>query len=489
MKKISLLISAIICMVLFCSCVEDIKPMSSQDIIQDAIVTDETASKTTSQTQSETLEITQEEMTDNSIEITEETTILQTTQETQPPETTTEETTTAETTTETTTVETTTKETSKETTSPPPLVIVPNNYTPLNYSVQKGVWFAYLDINPFMKGSSELQFRNYINTAFTNVKNLGANTVYVHARAYGDAYYPSDYFTWTDNKNGCGLNPGYDPLKIMIEIAHSYGLSFHAWVNPMRTMTADNLASMSNSYQIKQWYNDSYANGRYLVKPSGNNYYWLNPAYSEVRQLINNGIAEIVQNYDIDGIHIDDYFYPTTDSSFDRDAFNASGESNLTSFRLSTISKMVSNIYSTVKQINPDVLFGVSPQGNMSNNYSFMYADVKTWCSTPGYLDYIVPQVYFGFTNKWQPFDTCSKGWDNIVTLDSVKLVIGLAPYKADGAHSDYTGTKIIATQIEHSLDLKNNDGVALYRYALMFNTSSTTVKNEVDAIREVLNG
>ncbi|MBQ8725077.1 MAG: family 10 glycosylhydrolase, partial [Oscillospiraceae bacterium] len=100
---------------------------------------------------------------------------------------------------------------------------------------------------------------------------------------------------------------------------------------------------------------------------------------------------EIVRNYDVDGIHIDDYFYPTADTSFDAEAFAESDINSLTEFRKEQCSLMVKDIYDAVKSVNPDVLFGISPQGTLSGNAS-QYSDPERWCSEDGFCDYIVPQ-------------------------------------------------------------------------------------------------
>ena len=128
----------------------------------------------------------------------------------------------------------------------------------------------------------------------------------------------------------------------------------------------------------------------------------------EVRQLIAEGAAELAENYDIDGLHFDDYFYPTTAEDFDAQCFSAQTEfDDLAKWRLNNISLMVGEIYSAVKAVDKDILVGVSPQGNMENNYEYMYADVKKWCSEEGYIDYICPQIYFGYENSVKP----SGGW------------------------------------------------------------------------------
>ncbi|MCD7771695.1 MAG: family 10 glycosylhydrolase [Oscillospiraceae bacterium] len=350
-----------------------------------------------------------------------------------------------------------------------------NSYTALNYSTVKAVWFAYLDIDNMLAGATKAEFTESVSEAFSYVESLGFNTVYVHVRAFGDAYYYSNYYPFTSAYSGTvGDKPSYDPLEIMIAEAHKLGLSFHAWVNPMRTTTKKNFESMSSSYTLKQWYSSSSTNGTYLVYDSDTGYYWLSPAYSAVRELICAGIAEIVSNYDVDGIHIDDYFYPTTDESFDKLAFSVSGSSDLSQWRRDTVSQLVKEIYSTVKSCNSSVLFGVSPQGNLDNNLNKLYADVELWCSTTGYLDYIVPQIYYGY-NGSLPFDTTAVQWENLVTSSSVKLICGIAAYKV-GTTTEWSSGSMLSKQTDYISTLSGYSGCAYYRYSSLVASSSDTL-------------
>ncbi|MCD7823849.1 MAG: family 10 glycosylhydrolase [Oscillospiraceae bacterium] len=364
-----------------------------------------------------------------------------------------------------------------------------NSYTALNYSTVKAVWFAYLDIDTMLAEATEKEFTESISEAFEYVSSMGFNTVYVHVRAFGDAYYYSDYYPFTSAYSGTvGDKPSYDPLEIMISEAHKLGLSFHAWVNPMRTTTKKNLEAMSSSYTLKQWYSSSSTNGTYLVYDSDTGYYWLSPAYSAVRELICAGIAEIVSNYDVDGIHIDDYFYPTTDESFDKLAFSVSGSSNLVQWRRDTVSQLVKEIYSTVKSCNQSVLFGVSPQGNLDNNLNKLYADVELWCSTSGYLDYIVPQIYYGYTGSL-PFDTTAVQWENIVTSSSVQLICGIAAYKV-GTTTEWSSGSMLSKQTDYISTLSGYSGCAYYRYSsLVASSSDTLLKGEIASLIKSLAG
>jgi uncharacterized lipoprotein YddW (UPF0748 family) len=351
-----------------------------------------------------------------------------------------------------------------------------NSYNALNYSEQKGVWIAYLEMISMLQNKSRESFTSSINTAFDNIKDLGFNTVYVQVRAYGDAYYSSSLFPsgkYYDGKMGGSM--AFDPLAIMVKSAHDRGLSIHAWINPMRLGNDTDIKGVSDSFLYKQWYNDDNRRGKMIVK-SGDNWY-LNPAYGDCVDLISDGIAEILSNYNVDGIQIDDYFYPTTSSSFDKSAYSASGTKlTLSNWRYQNVNRMVKRLYDTVHSISPDAVFGISPQGVPENNAP-LYADVTLWCKTSGYCDYILPQVYMGFEHATAPYSDLIRTWSSMVKAPGVKLVIGLAPYKI-GLSDQWAGSgktewqknsNIISRQMADAKNLTNYGGVALYRYGSVF--------------------
>lgn len=349
-----------------------------------------------------------------------------------------------------------------------------NGYKPLNYSEVRGVWISYIEIAG-MQSSSESVFRNSISAVYDNCVSLGLNTVYVHARSHGDAYYNSDFFPKTKYIDG-----GFDALKVMIDEAHKRGLSFQAWINPLRMCSVSDI-EREKGYPIYNWRNDNR-----LVRVG--NYYYLNPAYSEVISLIANGAKEIVANYDVDGLHIDDYFYPTTDSSFDSAEFQSSPYDTLSEFRMSNCDKLVSGLYSAVKSANSNALFGVSCQGSLENNYNQMYADVKKWCYNYGYTDYIMPQIYYGFSNSTQPYSTCVNTWNNIAQTGKIPLIVGLSVSKIGhedtwaGAGKDewITDSDILKRQFSEAYELPAYGGVCLYSYNSVFNPDGA-VKSQVD--------
>lgn len=368
----------------------------------------------------------------------------------------------------------------------PNISVGSNGYSALNYSEVKGIWISYLELDGMASGS-ESSFRSSIAEVYDNCVNLGINTVYVHVRSHGDAYYDSELYPRTKYLGG-----SYDPLPIMIDEAHDRGLSFQAWINPMRGCSTADIGREAG-YPLYSW-----AGGETRLV-SVNGYYYLNPAYDDVIELIAEGAAEIVANYDVDGIHIDDYFYPTTETWFDNAAYQASPYTSLSDFRFANCDRLVSALYKAVKNANSSALFGVSPQGNYDNNYYYMYADVKKWCTNGGYLDYIMPQVYFGFDNENQPFETVVAKWDNIAKSGGVPLIVGIGPYRigeedswaGSGRYEWQTDKKILARQVNSSQEAMAYGGICLYSYNSLFKPSSsvkTQVEDELSALKSALN-
>ena len=370
-----------------------------------------------------------------------------------------------------------------------------NSYSALNYSEVKGVWISYIEINNLLKGKSKSEFRKAAGQLYDNCLSLGLNTVYVHVRAYGDAFYYSDLYPFSKYVSGSlGVKTDYDPLEILIEEAHDRGLSFQAWINPLRLCASGDMPYVSAEYPIGSWYKSADYKGKYIVNVNGT--WYLNPAYSETIKLVGDGVREIVSGYDVDGIHIDDYFYPTTDASFDSAAFKNSGKSSLSSFRIANCNSLVREIYNATHECSSTAVFGASTQGNMNNNITQLYADAESWCNGD-YIDYFAPQIYYGFENSGQPFKTCVDSWCDLVKGTNVKLYIGLALYKigqedkwaGSGQYEWQNTSTMIKRQIEYSFGKKNCSGIVLYCYNYLFSSGYHTaaIQKEIDNFKDLL--
>ena len=335
--------------------------------------------------------------------------------------------------------------------------------TPEEEGALVGVWVPYFSLNT--AEHTQAAFEENFQTIAQTAQEKGANALFVHVRSFSDALYPSQYYPWSHILTGTqGQDPGFDPLEFMIETTHSLGMEFHAWLNPLRVKTAETPAALAENNPYVQL-GEEYP--QYFMEYGGGVY--LNPAYPAMRTLIADGAAEIAENYDVDGIHFDDYFYPAEDPALDSAAYEAYTQSveeplPLLEWRAANINAMVSQVYESIKAVKPGVVFGISPQGNMQNDEA-MGADVATWAAVPGYVDYLAPQLYYSFENEALPYQQALEEWAALPRHQGLELYAGLALYKA-GTDAD-GGTwllrdNIIALQAEAALN-GGYQGVILY--------------------------
>ena len=182
-----------------------------------------------------------------------------------------------------------------------------------------------------------------------------------------------------------------------------------------------------------------------------------------------------MQKYNVDGMHIDDYFYPTTAASFDKSAFDASGFQNVYNYRRYNMNLLVSGIYSATKAIDIDLVFGVSPAGNPSTVINQHCADVGLWCSSTNYIDYIMPQIYWGFEHSICPFAETYQLWANLCCED-VDYMVGLtfanAIYGYNGEYYDeFIENKDIYKKTYEYMNAQDSfDGFSIFCYQYFYN-------------------
>lgn len=356
----------------------------------------------------------------------------------------------------------------------------------------RAVWLSYLELDGMLKGKSKSQFTSSIRTSFDKMAAAGMNMVFAQVRPFGDAIYDSSVFPWSYLCTGTeGSDPGFDPLDIMINEAHARDMKIEAWLNPYRIRTKGSKVALSSDNPASSFLSSG---SNAVIEFDGGKFY--NPGSQEARDLITEGVVEIVSNYAVDGIHFDDYFYPTTSMSFDSDTYAASGSSlSQADWRRDNVNKLVRQVYSSIKSVNSSVNFGISPQGNMSNNYNGQFIDVAKWVSTSGYVDYICPQIYYGFENTSQPFADTVKSWNNLIKVSSVELYVGLAPYKL-GTTDNYAGTgksewtsttDILARMVKESRKNSKFQGFCLYRYDSLFTSPNQQAKTELSNLTALL--
>lgn len=353
---------------------------------------------------------------------------------------------------------------------------------------RKAVWIAYYELSEFTKGKSEYEFEQKINDEFSKLSSYGFNTVTAQIRPCADAFYLSEYFPSSVYFNGTqGGEMLYDPLKIMCYVAQKYKLNIEAWINPYRVSQDDDYTKLSHdNFAIK--------NKKITKVVDGKIYF--NPAYDKVTDLIVNGVKEIVENYNISAIHFDDYFYPTQSKNFDKKEYKKyGGDLSLTDWRRQNVTNMVKRVYETIKAVNKNIEFGISPASNIENDKNSLYADIETWVKNR-YVDYICPQVYFGFKNVYQPFMFTVKKWVKLCENTDVDLYIGLPLYKANtkdkyAAENDKSiinefrnNNDIIARQITYISKIDKIKGYYIFSFSQL---TSENAKEEVSNMLKVM--
>ncbi len=289
----------------------------------------------------------------------------------------------------------------------------------------KGVWITYSELNSMLSADFKTEF----SLALDKLKELGITDIFVHTRAFCDAYYKSSYFPLADK---C-VNMDFDVLEFMVAAAHNKGIRFHAWINPYRVRTADNnIEALNKNSPAYKWISEGKTEN-VLITESG---IYLNPASFEARLLVLDGIREILKLYAVDGIHFDDYFYPEDCGEADKgnyEVYSASTQIPLDvlSWRRGNVNALVSSVYTAVKFINKDIIFSISPAADIDKNYQKLYADIALWANS-GCVDWIIPQLYFGFNYPDEAFrfDTLLDSWKSYLSGSKTKILIGLANYK-----------------------------------------------------------
>lgn len=340
----------------------------------------------------------------------------------------------------------------------------------------KGVWVSTV-INldfPKNKGFDAEVQKEEIKQIVKDVKSWGLNAIFLQVKPTDDAFYKSKNLPWsmylTGVENG---TPSYDPLKYFVEQAHENGLELHAWINPYRvSMTTDysKLSSKNVAKKHPDWVYE-YAGKLYL-----------NPAKPEVINYLSENIEEIVTNYDIDGLHLDDYFYPYPDGSkslpnfddLEYQKYSKDGES-LSDFRRRNVDDLIKNLSVSVHKIKPNISFGVSPFGIWRNKktdpkgsdtnglqaYDSIYADALNWMQN-GWVDYVAPQIYWEISNSKASYETLISWWSKNAKNTDTVLYIGEGIYKAD------TWAKDELDKHKKLREEKNVQGFILFRYDIL---------------------
>lgn len=352
-----------------------------------------------------------------------------------------------------------------------------------NESRMSGMWVTTtLNLDYPSKGTvNSAVLKSEADEIIENCYNMGITDIFFQVRSASDALYNSDIYPWSQWLTGSqGLAPdnNFDPLEYWIEESHSKGIKLHAWVNPYRVtntvgLKTDELAVTNPARQHPDWV-ISYENKLYF-----------DPALPEVQELVVSGVEEIVKNYDVDGIHLDDYFYPGADFN-DAKTYAVYGNGmDKGDWRRENVNTLVSKLHNKIKEADSNVEFGISPVGvwaNKENNplgsdtyasesYYKNYADSRKW-ALEGLVDYIAPQIYWEIGHSKIDYATAVKWWADTLKDSDTKLYVGLADYKCDGvsASSAWYQGNAIKKQMELNKSIPKVGGEIHFRYKFVNN-------------------
>ena len=334
----------------------------------------------------------------------------------------------------------------------------------------RGVWIASVDNIDWPRRNQwnvDSQKKEFIRQLDLHQRN-GMNAAIVQVRPAADALYPSPYEPWSQwltGVQGKAPAPYYDPMQFTIEEAHKRGFEYHAWVNPYRANFSVGKASIAPNHITRlhpEWF-----------LQYGNTLYF-DPGNKEAQHWVIDVITDMVSRYDIDAVHMDDYFYPYRiagkefpDTASYRKYGNGMRKDD---WRRSNTDSIVAKLSRAIKETKPWVKFGISPFGVWRNqdkdpmgsptragvtNYDDLYADVLLWLRN-GWIDYVSPQIYWEFSHKAAPFQPILEWWNN--NTYGRHCYIGMGIYRA-GSNAAWKNVNELPRQIDSTRAMPNVQG------------------------------
>lgn len=357
----------------------------------------------------------------------------------------------------------------------------------------RAVWVATVTNIDVPQYQNDEQYKAYLIDILDTVKALNMNTVFFQVRSMNDAFFPSrlaPYSQYIKGVPGEGLD--WDILEFMVTEAHKRDIELHAWLNPYRVM---NKRTGTKLDKLNSLHPDNFARKNpNLVMEDNQGALILNPGEPEVRQYIYDVIAEIMENYQVDGIHMDDYFYTYGGHSSEHDAsaFRNYNPDNLplADWRRSNVDTLVREIFEQVEEFNEtnnrNVKWGISPIGiwrsieddpNGSYNgryaassYRDQFADTRKWVKE-GWLHYINPQVYWEFSRDIAPYADLVKWWNDQAEGTNVKVLVGQGFYRMVESGTSMNNENEMIEQIRFNQSYRNVIGTVFFSYRTLKNT------------------
>lgn len=383
-------------------------------------------------------------------------------------------------------------------------VVIPSRYRPSTVEM-RGIWVATMKNIDFPAYATAAEFRESFVRLVENLRGANFNTLIFQVRPLNDAFYPSKLNPWSRFLTGTeGRNPGFDPLRFMIDETHKRGMQFHAWLNPYRVT---NETPLSKDAYLKALSPQNFARRRpdlVLSVPSGKNrLLLLNPGEPEVIRFITDTVGEIITGYDVDAIHFDDYFYPYSEvGNADAATFRKynSARLPLEAWRRANVDNAIKSVSDAIRDFNRrsgrQVEFGISPFGIWANrnrhpegsltgglqSYYTQCADTRKWVRQ-GWIDYIIPQIYWSFDHNTAAYGALADWWAACVRGTPVKLYIGHAAYK-QGDAGGWRHYLEISNQLRYNSKHPEIRGSCFFSYNSVFAPKNSVMR---DGMRKVI--
>lgn len=355
----------------------------------------------------------------------------------------------------------------------------------------RGAWIATVrNIDwPSDTGLDAEQQKQELRDQFDRVQELNLNTVFFHVRPTADALYESDKEPWARYLTGeQGGDPGYDPLSFALKEAHKRGLELHAWFNPYRVGWKEpDLEGLVESHPVRE-------HPDWLVEYADQGFF--DPGNPDVQQWVSDVVIDVVQRYDIDGVHFDDYFYPypAEGEKFDDDAsWNEYGDGFDTrdDWRRNNVTTLIADIHERINETKPWVQFGVSPFGIWRNkdtdphgsvtsglqSYDALYADTRGWIRAE-IIDYVVPQLYWPQGFETADYAKLVPWWSDTVSGTDVDLYVGQAAYKV--GDEGWKEEDALSTQLDFNTDHQEVAGDVYFSMTDLNNKASAAIERTV---------
>ena len=387
----------------------------------------------------------------------------------------------------------------------------------------RGVWISNVG-NIDTKATTNIEeYKTQICEILDNVKSYNMNTIVFQVRPLSDAYYPSKLNPWSRYITGEeGRDPGFDVLQYVIEEAAVRGIKVHAWMNPYRVsvkpVDTENKTVQEAILEYVNTLDDLNFAKRHPehVIADGSNKLILAPSHPEVIEFVTASIMEVATRYDVEAVHIDDYFYPYAKipEEYEHDdylKYRESPDQSFDDFRRMNVNKMIESVHNELKKLlsneNKKVDFGISPfavyrthssiietgwdKGSFHSEealecYHRLYSDVYKWMKE-GWIDYVVPQIYWPFEREDITYHDMVKWWHYIAKETNTKLYIGQGLYKM-GKLEVWMNKEEMVNQLKFNSQYDQVTGVVMFTYKDLLKGQNEVKDQALDLIKKLWN-